>query len=160
MAVAAVTTGVEFSSRGFNANWDELLEQLRSLQNKELKSSGSWNPSQVFQHLTQSVRGSFLGYPEHKAPWFTHSVGPMALKTFKAAGAMHHPLDEVIPGMPELDATLPVQQALQALLEVLAQFAQSSTLTPHFAYGVLDHQNYQAAHVMHIRQHLQQIQTI
>ncbi|WP_411028071.1 MULTISPECIES: DUF1569 domain-containing protein [unclassified Shewanella] len=32
--------------------------------------------------------------------------------------------------------------------------AQSSTFTPHFAYGVLEHQNYLVAHVMDIRQHL------
>ena len=155
----AAAAGLELGSRGFEAHWDALLEQLHSLQHKELTSSGSWNPSQVFQHLAQSVQGSFQGYPEHKAAWFTHSVGPVALKAFKTAGAMHHPLDEVIPGMPQLDATIPTQQALQSLLQALEQFTQSTTLTPHFAYGVLHHQDYQAAHVMHIRQHLQQIQS-
>ncbi|HJS16427.1 MAG TPA: DUF1569 domain-containing protein, partial [Rheinheimera sp.] len=88
-----------------------------------------------------------------------HSVGPVALKTFKAAGAMVHPLDEAIPGMPQLDATMPTPQALQTLLQALEQFTQSTTLTPHFAYGVLNYQDYQAAHVMHIRQHLLQIQS-
>ncbi len=156
MAVAA-TAGLELGSRGFAANWDNLIEQLKSLQQKELSSSGSWTPSQIFQHLAQSVRGSFLGYPEHKASWFTHSVGPVALKAFKTAGAMHHPLDEAIPGMPQLDVAIPAQQALQSLLQALEQFAQSSILTPHFAYGELNHQDYQAAHVLHIRQHLQQI---
>lgn len=155
----AAAAGLELGSRGFDANWDALLEQLHSLQHKELTSSGSWNPSQVFQHLAQSVRGSFQGYPEHKAAWFTHSVGPVALKTFKAAGAMVHPLDEAIPGMPQLDATMPTPQALQTLLQALEQFTQSTTLTPHFAYGVLNYQDYQAAHVMHIRQHLLQIQS-
>ncbi len=155
----AAAAGLELGSRGFAAHWDSLIAQLKSLQHQELTSSGNWNPSQIFQHLTQSVQGSFVGYPEHKAAWFTHSVGPVALKAFKAAGAMHHPLDEVIPGMPQLDATLPAQQALQTLLQALEQFSQSSNLRPHFAYGVLDHQDYQAAHVMHIRQHLQQIQS-
>lgn len=156
IAVAA-SAGLELGSRGFTANWDNLIEQLRSLQQKELSSSGNWTPSQIFQHLAQSVRGSFMGYPEHKAGWFTHSVGPVALKAFQTAGAMHHPLDEEIPGMPQLDVTIPTQQALQSLLQALEQFTQSTTLTPHFAYGVLSHQDYQAAHVLHIRQHLQQI---
>ncbi len=156
----AVTAGLELGSRGFEAHWDALTEQLKSLQNKELTSSGSWNPSQIFQHLAQSVRGSFVGYPEHKAAWFTHSIGPVALKAFKTAGAMHHPLDEAIPGMPQLDAHIPTQQALQTLLQALEQFSQSTKLTPHFAYGMLDHQDYQAAHVLHIRQHLQQIQSL
>jgi hypothetical protein len=155
----AAAAGLELGSRGFEAHWDQLIEQLRSMQNKELSSSGSWNPSQIFQHLAQSVQGSFQGYPEHKAAWFTHIIGPVALKAFKTAGAMFHPLDEVIPAMPQLDATLPSQQALQTLLQALEQFAQSTSLTPHFAYGVLNHQDYQAAHVMHIRQHLQQIQS-
>lgn len=155
----AAAAGLELGSRGFEANWEALIKQLQWLQNKELTSSGSWNPSQIFQHLAQSVQGSFVGYPEHKAAWFTHSIGPVALKAFKTAGAMFHPLDEEIPGMAQLDATLPTQQALQTLLQALEQFAQSSSLTPHFAYGVLDHQDYQAAHVMHIRQHLQQIQS-
>ncbi|EGM79115.1 Protein of unknown function (DUF1569) [Rheinheimera sp. A13L] len=156
----ATAAGVELGSRGFKAHWDQLMDQLRSMQNKELSSSGSWNPSQIFQHLAQSVQGSFQGYPEHKAAWFTHSVGPVALKAFKTAGAMFHPLDEVIPGMPQLDATMPTQQALQTLLQALELFAQSTRLSPHFAYGVLNQQDYQAAHVMHIRQHLQQIQSL
>lgn len=152
--------GLELGSRGFQSHWDALLAQLSALQHKELTSSGSWTPSQVFQHLTQSVLGSVQGYPEHKAAWFTHSIGPVALKAFKTAGAMLHPLDEAIPGMPALDAHMPTQQALQNLLQALTQFAQSSSLSPHFAYGVLDHQDYEAAHVMHIRQHLTQINSV
>lgn len=158
--VVAATAGLEVGSRSFDAHWDSLITQLQAFSNQQLTSSGSWNPSQIFQHLTQSVQGSFAGYPEHKAAWFTHSVGPVALKAFKAAGAMHHPLDEVIPGMPQLDATMPAQQALQHLLQALEQFSQSSNLRPHFAYGVLDHQDYRAAHALHIRQHLQQIQLL
>ena len=151
--------GVELASRRFIPEPDALLAKLEGLKGQKLLSSGSWSPTMVFQHLAQSVMGSVTGYPEHKAAWFTHTVGPLALKVFKTAGAMHHPLDEVIPGMPQLDATIPTQQALQSLLQALEQFAQSSSLTPHFAYGVLDHQDYQAAHVMHIRQHLQHIQS-
>lgn len=154
----AAALGLELGSRSFQSHWAALIHQLQQLQNAELSSNGSWNPSQIFQHLTQSVQGSLQGYPQHKAAWFTHSIGPVALKAFKTAGAMHHPLDEAIPGMPTLDAAIPQQKALQSLLKVLEQFAQSSQLAPHFAYGVLDHQDYEAAHVMHIRQHLQQIQ--
>jgi hypothetical protein len=160
VGIGVVTAaGLELGSKSFDANWQGLLTQLRQLQDKTLSSTGSWNPAQIFQHLTQSVRGSYQGYPEHKAAWFTHSIGPVALKAFQSAGAMYHPLDEKIPGMPELNAAMPTQQALDQLLQALEQFANSSHLSPHFAYGELSFQDYQAAHVLHIRQHLQQIQS-
>jgi len=37
----AAAAGLELGSRGFDANWDLLPEQLHSLQDKELTSSGS-----------------------------------------------------------------------------------------------------------------------
>jgi hypothetical protein len=149
--------GVELASRRFIPEPDVLLAKLEGLKGQKLNSSGSWSPTMVFQHLAQSVMGSVTGYPEHKAAWFTHTVGPLALKVFKTAGAMQHPLDEAIPGMPELDANLPVETALDQLISALQLFQQSTALQPHFAYGNLNHNDFMAAHQLHIEQHLTQI---
>ncbi len=135
-----------------------LIGQLRQLQGKPLQSSGSWNVSQIFQHLTQSVQGSYLGYPQLRASWFRHSIGPLALTGFKAAGAMKHPLDEAIPAMPPLDPALPAEQALSQLISALQQFSEASSLSPHFAYGMLNADDYACAHRLHIEAHLAQIQ--
>ncbi|RRJ20293.1 DUF1569 domain-containing protein [Rheinheimera mesophila] len=150
--------GVELASHRFIPEPDVLLTKLNSFKSQQLQSSGSWSPTMVFQHLTQSVMGAVTGYPEQKAAWFTHTVGPLALKVFKAAGAMQHPLDEAIPGMPELDVNLPVETALDQLITALQLFQQSSTLQPHFAYGSLSHSDFMAAHQLHIEQHLTQIE--
>jgi hypothetical protein len=149
--------GIELASRRFIPEPDVLLAKLEGLKGQKLHSSGSWSPTMVFQHLAQSVMGSVTGYPEHKAAWFTHTVGPLALKVFKTAGAMQHPLDQPIPGMPELDAKLPVETALDQLISALQLFQQSTTLQPHFAYGNLSQNDFMAAHQLHIEQHLSQI---
>lgn len=161
LSLAAVpviaVAGVELASRRFTPEPDVLLAKLEGLKGQQLHSSGSWSPTMVFQHLAQSVMGSVTGYPEHKAAWFTHTVGPLALKVFKTAGAMQHPLDEAIPGMPELDANLPVETALEQLISALQLFQQSTALQPHFAYGNLSKSDFMAAHQLHIEQHLSQI---
>lgn len=157
---AATVTGISLAGSRFEADLTALKAELMQLAGKTLQSSGSWNVSQIFQHLAQSVRGSYQGYPQQRSWWFVHSIGPLALQGFKAAGAMRHPLDEAIPGMPELDAALDPQVALAALLQALDEFTAASTLAPHFAYGVLSHADFQAAHQLHIRQHLTQISVV
>jgi len=156
LPVVAVA-GLELASRRFIPEPDALLAKLEGLKGQKLHSSGSWSPTMVFQHLAQSVMGSVTGYPEHKAAWFTHTVGPLALKVFKTAGAMQHPLDQPIPGMPVLDAKLPVETALEQLISTLKLFQQSTALQPHFAYGNLSQSDFMAAHQLHIEQHLSQI---
>jgi hypothetical protein len=162
LSLAAVpvvlVAGVELASRRFTPEPDALLAKLQSFKGQNIQSNGSWSPTMVFQHLTQSVMGSVTGYPQHKAAWFSHTVGPLALKVFKTAGAMHHPLDEAIPGMPALDANLPVETALDQLISAIQLFQKSTTLQPHFAYGNLNHNDFMAAHQLHIEQHLTQIE--
>ncbi len=99
LAGAAITTagvaGISLAGSRFVADLNALQTELKQMSGKSLHSSGSWNVSQIFQHLTQSVRGSYQGYPQQRSWWFQHSIGPLALQGFKAAGAMRHPLDEV-----------------------------------------------------------------
>lgn len=152
--------GVELASRRFLPEPEVLLAKLQWFKGQNIRSSGNWSPTMVFQHLAQSVIGSVTGYPEHKAAWFTHTVGPLALKVFKTVGTMQHPLDQAIPGMLELDANLPVDTALDQLINALQLFQHSSTLQPHFAYGELNHNDFMAAHQLHIEQHLTQIEVV
>ena len=136
-----------------------LLQQLMAFRGKDIKHSGAWSASEVFQHCAQSIAGSLDGYPEQKSALFQHSIGKLALSTFQAAGAMRHPLAEPIPGMVALDAELPTAQALELLISQLERFMQSSdqALKPHFAYGNLNKTDYQAAHFLHISQHLTEL---
>ena len=76
-----------------------LLQQLQALRGKEIRHSGVWSASEVFQHCAQSIAGSLEGYPEHKSLLFQQSIGKLALHTFQPAGAMRHSLSEPIPGM-------------------------------------------------------------
>ncbi|RVU41984.1 DUF1569 domain-containing protein [Rheinheimera riviphila] len=136
-----------------------LLQQLQAFRGKEIKHSGAWSASEVFQHCAQSIAGSLDGYPEQKSPLFQLSIGKLALSTFQAAGAMRHPLAEPIPGMAVLNSQLPTAQALELLISQLERFLQNTDemLQPHFAYGTLSKSNYQAAHWLHISQHLSEL---
>lgn len=164
LGLTAGTIG--WRSAQFQPDLTALLAQLEHWQLQlaqpgfSLHSQGSWNASQIFQHLAQSVAGSYQGYPLTKPAWFRHSIGPLALHSFKAIGRMQHPLTEPIAGMPALDPALPLPQALALLLDALRQFLLSRQLAEHFAYGVLTQADYQAAHWLHIRQHLTEIREL
>lgn len=153
-------TGVSIAANRFTPHLDLLLQRLSELQGKTLISRGAWNPSQIFQHLAQSVEGSLQGYPELNSAWFRHTVGPLALSTFKAFGAMHHSLEEPIPGAIPLSPSLLEQETLEYLIELLHRFLVQTKLSPHFAYGVLSRADYIAAHQLHIEQHLTQIEVV
>jgi len=139
-----------------------LLQQLIALRGKEIHHHGIWSASQVFQHCAQSIAGSLTGYPEHKSALFQQSIGKLALSTFQAMGAMRHPLSEPIPGLPALDPALSTAEALEQLIDQLQLFLQASDagLKPHFAYGTLSKADYQAAHWLHISQHLSELQPV
>jgi hypothetical protein len=139
-----------------------LLQQLQALRGKDIQHSGAWSATEVFQHCAQSIAGSLDGYPEHKSALFKHSAGKLALSTFQAAGAMRHPLSEPIPGMAALDPQRATAEALELLIQQIARFLQSpeQALQPHFAYGSLSKSDYQAAHFLHISQHLTELKPV
>lgn len=134
-----------------------LLLQLKALQGKRLISHGVWSPTEIFQHLAQSVRGSYQGYPQMQSAWFRETVGPLAFEFFQLKGQMYHSLSAPIPGMPAFISTESVEHSLATLIAVLEEFFQVEQLFPHFAYGELSAQEYQTAHLLHIQQHLTEL---
>lgn len=138
----------------------QLLAELQRLDPSRLRSSGSWSPFKVFNHLAQSIEYSLHGYPAMKSPLFRQTAGRLAFFAFDTAGAMRHNLAEPIPGAPPIAAEGDVVAARMRLLQALAAFADwDGPLQPHFAYGVLDKSQYLQAHIMHVRNHLQDIHT-
>lgn len=128
---------------------------LQGFEGKALVSVEGWSPAEVFNHCAQSIDYSIDGYPELKPAWFRHSIGPAAFAVFSARGAMRHPLNEAIPGAAPLAEPADQAAALQRLQAAFARFAShSDELQPHFAYGALDHEDYAAAHVLHLYNHL------
>lgn len=136
----------------------ELQTKLRAMQPERLVSHGKWNVSQIFQHCAQSIRYSIYGYPEHYSALFKNTAGKLALNFFAAKGSMQHPLDENIPGAPDLVADVPNDIALRELMFELQQFINwQGDLAPHFAYGSLTKAQYYSAHYLHLQNHLSEI---
>lgn len=134
---------------------------LAGLATKQLVSLKGWSPAEVFNHCAQSIEYSIGGYPELKPEWFRASVGPLAFSAFAARGAMHHALDEAIPGAAALDQPASQAEALQRLQRAFADFAAyQGELQPHFAYGALSHADYAQAHVLHLYNHLSLIRSV
>lgn len=128
---------------------------LEGFKGKALASIRGWTPAEVFNHCAQSIEYSMDGYPELKPAWFRHSVGPAAFAVFSARGAMRHPLTEAIPGAAPLAEPASQEAALQRLQAAFERFAaHQDELKPHFAYGALSHEEYAAAHVLHLYNHL------
>ncbi|HSC85066.1 MAG TPA: DUF1569 domain-containing protein [Pseudomonas sp.] len=134
---------------------DGARQVLGGLAGRQLVSSKGWTPTEVFNHCAQSIEYSLDGYPQLKPAWFRHSIGPTALAVFSARGAMRHPLNEAIPGAAPLAEPATQEAALQRLQAAFERFAaHQGELQPHFAYGVLTHEEYAQAHVMHLYNHL------
>ncbi|MGP9800323.1 DUF1569 domain-containing protein [Rheinheimera sp. NSM] len=136
----------------------QMLREIKALPADRLSSSGNWNVSEIFQHCAQSIRYSMTGYPQAKPAWFQLTAGKAAFNTFVAKGSMDHPLDEAIPGAPELVTEVPNSVAQAELVYVLEQFiAWQGRLEPHFAFGELNKIDYFKAHYLHLQNHLSQI---
>ena len=161
LSVASLALGGASLGESRDFDLTALLAQLKSQQGKPLQSSGEWTAAQIFRHCAQSIQGSLTGFPLQKSPLFQQTAGKLALFSFKAAAAMTHPLTEPIPGMAALDKNEDPQQALTLLITELELFIVQSQagkpLQPHFAYGALNAADYQAAHWLHLQNHLSQI---
>ena len=132
---------------------DPMIDRLTGLRADAVETASAWDVARTFNHLAQGVEFSMSAYPELKSGLFRHTVGPAALRVFRARGAMRHDTGAVIPGE-ALDATTP-DAARQRLIESLIAFRDwEAPLSPHFAYGALDKAAYAEAHAMHVHDHL------
>lgn len=132
---------------------------LGSLDTSMLTSQTSWSVARTFHHMTQSVDYSITGYPQHKPDWFKSSLGAAAFAVFAAKRTMAHNLEEAIPGAPDAPKDLTAEQAISQLIAALERFqTHTGSLAEHFAYGPLTREDYALAHVMHVRNHFEQIE--
>lgn len=138
--------------------WRYAREAVLELLFKEPKLQSAWSLPQMLQHVAQSIEFSIRGFPELKPAWFRATLGATAFAFFNARGAMSHTLDEPIPGAPALDATVSLKASVQRLLDAMDAFsAHKGAFAPHFAYGSLDREQYERAHLMHLANHWQQL---
>lgn len=134
------------------------LVTLQALKGRPPRATGAWDLPKVLIHAAQSVEYSLSGFPQPKAAWFRHTVGPAAFAAFSARGRMSHSLTEPIPGAPDIAAGQALDAAVDRLTTALRAFdAHAGALAPHFAYGALDKPDYTRAHLMHLANHWQEM---
>ena len=139
---------------------DLMLDKLDTLSRAPIDKAGSWGAPRTFHHLAQSVEFSMTGFPEHRSALFQNTVGQLVYKVFRARGQMQHGLDEVIPGE-IVEENGEVQTALLRLKNALLAFkSYDAELKPHFAYGLLQKDDYAIAHVLHINNHLEEFHLV
>ena len=130
-------------------------ELARLAEAKELVSSAASGWGQTLDHCAQSIEFSMNGFPQSKSALFQRTIGAAAIGVFAWRGRMTHDLSEPIPGAPALDAGADPVQAVERLRASMRKFASwSQPLRPHFAYGALSKPEYEAAHAMHLANHL------
>lgn len=131
-------------------------ERLCAAAVKALEPATVWTWSQTLEHCAQSIEFSLQGFPVHRSALFQHTLGSAAFHAFAWRGRMRHDLAEPIPGAPELGGPGSVASsvALARLRVAVQRFAaHTGRLHPHFAYGELDHGQYEQAHAMHLANH-------
>ena len=159
-------SGQETCGLGFKGQMNKItiataLNRIEELSNHSLQSTGAWTPYQIFTHCAQSVECSRLGYPKQRPEIFQKTIGKLAFSLFAATGRMIHPLDEPLPGAPPLEKKDNLEEALARLKKAYTDFEQyEGPLAPHFTYGVLTKEEYTLAHVMHLNNHLEEVQKL
>ena len=160
-AGAAATTTVAGCSGAAVAPFNSLAQArtaVQGLATRAARTSAGWPLPQVLAHLAQSIEFSITGFPELKSGLFRATVGRAAFAVFDARGAMTHPLDQPIPGAPDLAGQTDLAAAAQRLVAAIDAFeAHTGALQPHFAYGALDRVAYARAHLMHIADHWREL---
>lgn len=135
------------------------LQQIEKLRGQSLTSVGQWTPYQILTHCAQSVEYSMSSYPQQQPKILQKTVGKIAFSLFSTKGRMIHPLDEPIPGAPRLEIGNDIDAALIRLRKAYTDFEQyTGPLAPHFTYGALTKEEYTIAHVMHLNNHLEEVQ--
>ncbi|PJZ47188.1 DUF1569 domain-containing protein [Leptospira brenneri] len=140
------------------ADLRELLVKLQS-DPKGIQLSGNWSPGKVFAHCAQSIEYSLNGYPEMKSAIFRGSVGKVAFSIFAFKNKMSHGLEEPIPGAEDITNATEVKVGIGRLIQAIDDFskARESSLRPHFAYGELTKEEYNVAHSLHIKNHMERL---
>ena len=138
---------------------DFALSKLDKLMEQNPIAAGEWSLYQVLTHCAQSVEYSMSGFPEHKSDIFKNTVGKTAFSLFSLKRKMTHALNEAIPGAPKFSDEENIIDAFERFKKSLIDFKEyDGVLAPHFAYGQLTKLQYEAAHVMHFNNHLQEIE--
>ncbi|NQZ28279.1 MAG: DUF1569 domain-containing protein [Colwellia sp.] len=136
------------------------LKRLELLSNKNLVQTGEWDIYKIFMHCAQSVEYSMSKFPQHKSNFFKNTIGTLAFSIFEYKGKMIHGLSEPIPGSALIKSSSDTNAALDHLKKSLIEFENyKGELAPHFAYGELTKSEYEIAHVMHLYNHLEEIQS-
>lgn len=135
-----------------------LLVSLQSYP-KGIQLAGNWSPGKVFTHCAQSIEYSLKGYPEMKSALFRGSVGKIAFSVFAFKNKMNHGLEEPIPGAEDISNDTELKAGIKRLIQAIDDFskAKESSLRPHFAYGELTKEEYEVAHSLHIKNHMERV---
>lgn len=137
-----------------------LLIELQS-DPKGIQLAGNWSPGKVFAHCAQSIEYSLKGYPEMKSSLFRGSVGKVAFSIFAFKNKMNHGLEEPIPGAEDIANVTELKVGIKRLIQAIDDFskAKESSLRPHFAYGDLTKEEYEVAHSLHFKNHMERVLT-
>jgi len=132
--------------------------KLEDLERYNFSALGEWTLDEVLIHCAQSIECSMTGYPKHKSDIFKSTIGSVAFESFSKLGSMTHNLNEGIPGLPWPPENLGGKGAVARLQKAINLFlAYEGQLHAHFAYGELDKNSYEVAHVLHILDHLPEL---
>jgi hypothetical protein len=129
-------------------------EVLAALDTFTLPAGTSWTEGQVLAHCAQSVEFSLTGFPKPRSVLVRKLFGPMVMKKFLKNGEMSHDVAGEIPGAPSL-GTPTREEGLARFKKAIVDFrAHQGPLQPHFAYGEVTREQYEALHSMHFADHL------
>lgn len=133
----------------------QMREILAAIDVEKLSARGGWSVGRILTHCAQSIEYSLTAYPKLK-PWLVRVlIGPMVLARFRRQGRMSHDLEAPVPGSPEFADPDPKAAMARLIAAIDAFFRHPGEFADHLAYGALDREAYDGAHLLHIKNHFE-----
>ncbi len=141
----------------------EAITRLRELASApNIDTKGPWSLHQIMVHCRQSVDYSLDGFPKLRPALIRKTIGSWVGQRFLRRGHLGHRTDASIPGAPEVDRVGDGRRAITALIASLERFAAAdqAATKPHFIFGELSKEEYERLHVLHVADHLAEIEAL
>ena len=111
----------------------------------------------ALDHCAQSIECTMDGFPQMKPRILQSTVGALIAKRFLSAGFMSHDVRAPVPGLENVEG-LAFEAGRDRLEKAMARFAShQGPLAPHFFYGPLARDPYEALMAMHVANHLDRL---
>ena len=132
---------------------DDIIPDIAPLLTRGHRTIGKWSLGQIYNHLSESIRYSLVGFPGRHAPW------PVRITLGKIIGALMLTTGKIKKGVPLPaiyipDSSLDASEQADVLRAMVERFNQANQFKMHPLIGAMSGRQWERFHCVHCAHHL------